>query len=99
MESSDNNKPNKLKEKLNEQKKSRDAETQWQESKKGAIAFMIQIIVGLSQMLLMFAGYTILSNHYNLTQFNIWEFSAIALGTFSFLTFVRNYIKNIFKKS
>ena len=59
-------------------------------------AFLIQLLVGICQVSLIYLAYYILSKHFNLINFTYWEFGGILLGTFALLTYIKNYIKDIF---
>ena len=88
----------KFKTKIKKEKDNQDS-TESTDAKMAGVATLVNTLVGLSQLTLIFLGYSALSNHYNLTVFSVWEFAAIVLGGASALTFIKNYIKDFFKKS
>lgn len=59
----------------------------------------ISLIVGISQLCLVYLSYFLLSQKFGWTYFSIWEFLGIGIGALSLLAFIRNYIKDIIRNT
>ena len=92
-------KTEKFRNKLDQEKNIRKEQSQIPSSKEEGITALTSLVVGISQLTLIFFGYSILASHFNLEKFLWWEFGVIGIGAFSLLTYTRNYIKDLFKKS
>ncbi len=55
----------------------------------------LSIIVGLSQLSLVYLSYFLLAPQLGWIYLSIWEFFGIGLGILSLSTFIRNYLKDI----
>jgi len=85
----------KLKSILDKEKKNK----QQTEDKNQGLMHGINLLVSLSQLVLIYFGYNALANKFSWPVFGAGEYTLAIFGTLSLLTLLRNFIKGFYKSN